>query len=233
VSSSDYSYLGTELEIFQHATNWKRYWSRSIQRWISGDVAEVGAGIGANTAVMQNPTVRNWLCIEPDGAMESRLRQSTGGIPHCDVEIGTLARCARTFDCVLYIDVLEHIEDDRGELKVAAEHLKPNGRIVVLSPAHQSLFSPFDAAIGHYRRYGRETLAACGPLNCSLQELYFLDAVGMISSYANRMLLKQSSPSLQQILFWDRCIVPMSRTLDPLFGRRLGKTIIGVWSKNS
>jgi 2-polyprenyl-3-methyl-5-hydroxy-6-metoxy-1,4-benzoquinol methylase len=42
------------------------------------------------------------------------------------------------------IDVLEHIEDDKSELARAVSHLRPGGRLVVLSPANQWLFSEFD-----------------------------------------------------------------------------------------
>ena len=34
----------------------------------------------------------------------------------------------------------------------AAAHLKPGGALIVLSPAHPFLYTPFDAAIGHYRQ---------------------------------------------------------------------------------
>ena len=52
------------------------------------------------------------------------------------------------FDTILYIDVLEHIDDDLGELARSATHLRPGGHLIVLAPAHQALYSPFDKAIG-------------------------------------------------------------------------------------
>ena len=45
-----------------------------------------------------------------------------------------------------YIDVVEHIKDDRGEMRRAAEWLRPGGHLVVVCPAHQLLFSAFDRA---------------------------------------------------------------------------------------
>lgn len=56
---------------------------------------------------------------------------------------GTLeALAALAFDTIIYIDVLEHIEDDREELNRAASHLRPGGHLIILSPAHQKLFTP-------------------------------------------------------------------------------------------
>ena len=69
---------------------------------------------------------------------------------------------AAPFDTILYVDVLEHIADDAAELARARRLLTPEGNLVVLAPAHQSLFSPFDAAVGHYRRYDERTATILG-----------------------------------------------------------------------
>ena len=66
---------------------------------------------------------------------------------------------------------LEHIEDDREGLKLAAAHLRPGGRTIVLSPAHQWLFTPFDAAIGHFRRYNRSMLRSISPPELRIERL--------------------------------------------------------------
>jgi hypothetical protein len=136
-----------------------------------------------------------------------------------------------TFDTIIYIDVLEHIEDDHGEMRTALSRLSPGGKIVVLSPAQPSLYTDFDRALGHYRRYTRQTLRACGPEGAKLIELYALDSFGLLASVANKILLHQSMPTARQIAFWDGCLVPISRLTDPLIGFSLGKSLIGVWQK--
>jgi hypothetical protein len=128
---------------------------------------------------------------------------------------------------------LEHIEDDRDELAAAASLLQPAGHLMVLSPAHQFLYSRFDAAIGHYRRYNRKSLRRCTPPNCYQEASFYLDSVGMILSLANRFVLRQSLPTVAQIKTWDNHIVPVSRVLDPLTGHALGKTVVSVWTRSS
>jgi hypothetical protein len=137
------------------------------------------------------------------------------------------------FDAILYIDVLEHIEDDRAELVRAAQRLNPGGSVIVLSPAHQFLFTPFDAAIGHFRRYSRRSLAAVGPVALRTRKLVYLDAAGMLASAGNRLLLRSAMPTEAQILTWDRLLVPVSRVIDPLFGYRVGKSVLGVWQREA
>jgi SAM-dependent methyltransferase len=135
------------------------------------------------------------------------------------------------FDAIIYIDVLEHIEDDAAELQRAAERLKPGGRLAVLSPAHQWLFSKFDAAIGHHRRYSRQTLLALVPPGLRLERALYLDAFGLFLSLGNRLLLKQDLPTIRQIKFWDRRVVPVSRVIDPVLLHRAGKSLLVIWQK--
>ncbi len=219
-------YAGRELDIFAHAQRWKQYWSAQVTPYIAGDVLEVGAGIGANTPFLRSATQGRWVCLEPDPELFARLRETQP-----DSILGTLADVAdQRFDTILYIDVLEHIEDDATELKRAASLLRPNGRIIVLAPAHPWLFSPFDEAIGHFRRYHRAMLTAISP--CRTERIFYLDSVGLFASAANKLLLKQSMPTLGQIRTWDRWIVPISRGFaDRMLGFRAGKTIVGVWKK--
>lgn len=124
---------------------------------------------------------------------------------------------------------MEHIEDDLAETTAAAGHLRRGGHLVVVAPAHQTLYTAFDAAIGHFRRYDKATLLqAVSPL-LEVKVLWYVDAAGAFASMANRYLLRSANPSDRQILFWDRVLVPVSRIVDPLLGHRVGKSIVGVW----
>jgi hypothetical protein len=127
--------------------------------------------------------------------------------------------------------VLEHIEDDREELTCAALHLRSKGHLIVLSPAHQCLFTPFDAAIGHFRRYNRSMLRRISPPSLSIIRLRYLDSFGLIASFVNLLLLRQSMPTEAQLSFWDQRIIPISRVFDRCFRYNIGKSIVAVWCK--
>jgi SAM-dependent methyltransferase len=229
-------YAGVELELFADATIWKAYLARQLRRYLGGRVLEVGAGIGSTTKSLCDGSARQWLCLEPDRAMAARLQQEiqTGRLPACcAAEAGSLAELApeRIFDAVLYVDVLEHIREDGDELRSAVGRLAPGGHLVVLAPAHQSLFTPFDRAIGHYRRYSRRQLLDLRPPGLTPVRGRYLDSAGLIASAGNRLLLRSATPTPSQIWLWDRVLVRASRLLDPLFGYRLGKSILVVWRR--
>jgi SAM-dependent methyltransferase len=230
---SDYRYDGGELAIFAHAHKWKQYWMSLVAPFVKGDVLEVGAGIGSNTPKLRYLSTGRWLCLEPDELLLSELRGRVAAKVSSPVEVlcSTVNSLPKDelFDTALYIDVLEHIPDDIAEITAVAKHIRSGGHIIVLSPAHQLLYSPFDRAIGHQRRYNRASLLRCTPPGAQLILVSYLDSAGYLLSLANRSVLQQSRPTLNQILFWNNYLVPVSRFIDPLLGFRFGKSILGVW----
>jgi len=65
-----------------------------------------------------------------------------------------------SFDTVLLLDVIEHLDDDEGCLRRAAELLDVGGRIVVSVPAFRWLWSQHDVTFQHRRRYTARSLAS-------------------------------------------------------------------------
>jgi SAM-dependent methyltransferase len=237
--NADAHYVGSELELFRAATQWKRYVAAQLAPFTHGDVLEVGAGLGGTTTLVHSSGCTSWTCLEPDRGLASQLRATVAPLRdrrgQCPaVEIGTLAALdgSRRFDCVLYLDVLEHIADDREELRQAARFLRPGGQLVVLSPAWSFLYTAFDRAIGHHRRYNRRTLAACGAPETRLVLCRYLDSVGILASLGNRLLMRQAQPTSAQIRFWDGWLVPLSRRVDAALGFRVGKSILAVWQRS-
>ena len=57
------------------------------------------------------------------------------------------------FDLILMADVLEHIKNDKKQIKLLYKKLKKNGKILLTVPAFKSLFTHKDIILGHYRRY--------------------------------------------------------------------------------
>ncbi len=226
----EFAYSGKELQLFRHAVNWKKYFSEKIRPYISGDVLEVGAGLGGNIPFLMNDSVTSWTCLEPDKnlsdkiSVEERIQKINGTLK--DIENSL------RYNCIIYIDVLEHIENDAAEIQSASRFLKENGRIIILSPAYNYLMSDFDKEIGHYRRYHTSTLRAVMKTGMLMEEkIFYLESAGIILLLINKFITRKKYPSAANIKIWDRLVIPVSKITDAISGYLFGKTIIGIWKK--
>jgi 2-polyprenyl-3-methyl-5-hydroxy-6-metoxy-1,4-benzoquinol methylase len=230
-------YIGEELEIFKSVTNWKNYWNQFIKPYLKGSVLEVGAGMGSNTTLFLEscPAVEKITALEPDATLASKIPEIVGqNIAKVRVRNGYLNDMSNTekFDVILYIDVLEHIESDIDEITLAKSLLKEKGILIILVPAHNFLFNPFDKAIGHYRRYNRKNLQNAVGTDIVKKKLIYLDSVGLLLPLANKLFLKQRYPTKRQVLIWDKLIIPCSKILDRLLFHTEGKSLLGIWEKS-
>ena len=73
-----------------------------------------------------------------------------GGIPLPDSSL----------DYVTALDVLEHVADDAGVVRGFTRLVKPGGLVVVTVPAGMALWSDWDVALQHFRRYSKRQLQA-------------------------------------------------------------------------
>lgn len=226
-------YQGKELELFERAQNWKKYFASFISPYIRGDVLEVGAGIGGTTKVLCNGQQSKWICLEPDENQVYKIRALilSDELPsYCKAFKGTLKeyKSKDLYDVVLYIDVIEHIKDDKEEILLATQFLKTGGTLIILVPAHQWLFSPFDQAVGHYRRYDKNSLRTITPSSMVVRKLFYLDVAGVMASIVNKLLLKRSYPTQKQIYFWDKFIIATSKKVDFLTKGFCGRALISI-----
>ena len=227
-------YVGNELELFEKAYNWKKYYGNFLKPFLKGKVLEVGAGLGGTTNILCNGNEDKWLCLEPDRNLFNKLQEriQKHELPLCCTALnGTIQDLPgkEKYNAIIYIDVIEHIEKDNEELLRAKSYLEHGGYLIVLVPAHQYLFNRFDKAIGHYRRYNKEMLLNAAPKDLKLVKIKYLDSVGLVASILNKYILKQDYPTSTQISFWNKCIIPISKVTDILFNYNLGKTLFGIW----
>ena len=234
----DFRYQGTELELFAGAKNWKAYFSSFLRPYIKGHILEAGAGSGNTTPYLLDEQVISCLCLEPDPSLSGIIRDKilTKQLPgQCISFTGKIDELAvdQLFDTIIYIDVLEHIEAEKEEILKAISHLNPGGCLLILVPAHSWLYSKFDAQIGHFRRYNRKSLLEVMPVHMLQRKLFYLDSCSLIMSLIQKVFLKQNLPTEKQVMLWDQVFVRISRLSDWICGRRIGKSLVGIWQKES
>lgn len=136
---------------------WFRYRAEVItyiaSRFLSDSsfVLDVGGGNGYTTLKMQE---KGWCMFLMEPSYAACKNAKKRGLNH--IICGTLEPENVKNDSVaqiMLLDVLEHIEDDVGFLKLIRQKLVCGGKLLITVPAFQMLWSSEDDAAGHYRRY--------------------------------------------------------------------------------
>lgn len=149
----------------------RHFWFRSRNRCIAAatrlipqvdsvkDVIEHGCGTGFVLAELQRlfPHARIvGADLYAEGLALAR-RRFAGTLIQTDV---LQCEFREAFDLVGCFDVIEHLDDDVRVLAALRAQLRPGGHLLLTVPAHMILWSDFDTASGHRRRYQGSQLAA-------------------------------------------------------------------------
>lgn len=217
-------------EKFDNAKFHRKYCMSFIKKFIKGDVLEVGAGCGSFTRDYFNKNF-NITLTETDKKNYEDLKKIFYKNENVSVSNSKIFDIHKEFDTILYLHVLEHIEEDHKELENVYKKLKKGGHLIIMVPQHQKLYSNFDKAIGHFRRYEvnffKENLANLKKVN-----LISLDSVGYVLYFLNKIFFKNEKfPSKLKIFIWDKIFTPFTIILDFLTRYKFGKCIVTVYRK--
>jgi SAM-dependent methyltransferase len=230
-AADDLERLGTAESFF----NWVL---DEFHPYLNGSVLEVGAGTGTITRklVERYPKLRV-TALEPAGNVFGDLESFAAVTPQVTALRQTLAAggplAMGGYDAALYLNVLEHIDDDAQELRHAAQALRPGGALLVFGPALSWLYSELDYKAGHYRRYSvdglRRLVEAAG---FKIVKASYFDMLGVLPYWLVYRLAGKASLSATSIWGYDRVIVPVSRLLQRAAPDQLiGKNVLLIATK--
>jgi SAM-dependent methyltransferase len=226
------SYPGTELEVLASAVEYSRWIVDSFRPYIEGRVAEVGAGMGTVSQLLLKCDTKQLIAYEPSSNLFPVLSRRLSEEPRATATNSTFRPDATVpFDTVVYVNVLEHIEDDASEVQTAYAALRPGGHLLVFVPALPWLYSEFDRSVQHFRRYthgGLKNLV----LNAGFEVISsrYFDVAGILPWYVNFVLLK-NRPAMGSVQLYDRLVVPIMRRVESLVTPPLGKNVFLVARK--
>ena len=130
--------------------------ARELRRLPAPGLAlDIGAAGGGNTRVLRafgwRPVALEYAPTAAQVARERGLDVLRADAREMPVRTGSM-------DLVTAFDVLEHIEEDYLAAAEINRILRPGGTALIAVPADMALWSAHDEAVGHVRRYTRETL---------------------------------------------------------------------------
>jgi len=218
-------------ERFDNANLHINYCLAFINKYLEGDVLEVGAGCGSFTKNYLHKNLKSITLTEFDETNLSNLKKNFISNDKIKILKQNIKNIEGKFDAIVYLHVLEHIKNDKDEIKEATKKLKKNGYLIIMVPAHQKIYGNLDQAVGHFRRYEINFFQK-GFHSLEKINIKFLDTLGYLLYYLNKLIFKKEIyPSKLKIFIWDKIFTPLTIFVDFILRYRYGKCILAIYKK--
>jgi SAM-dependent methyltransferase len=238
MSSKKVVYPGKDLEAMSFAVKYHQWILEEFRPFLGKKLVEVGAGTGSFSEMLIEEKPDNLALVEPSEMFDflertiSQIETSAKVNYYNAVFTETAHKLHETPDTIIYVNVLEHIEDDLGELEKVYETLAPGGHCLIFVPALMSLYGAFDAKIGHFRRYTKNEVEEKGrAAGFEVVKSKYFDFIGIFPWYIKYKLLKSDSLKSGAVTTYDRFAVPVTRLFERFLSFPVGKNILTVLKK--
>ncbi len=220
--SSSYSDPGkVTLDAMECAPKFNEWMYESVKPWLGRRVAELGVGRGNLSRYIRQH--ENVLLTDYRTDYLEELQAKWKHHPNLQIGKLDMTRSSdfeqlRDFapDSVVFLNVLEHIEDDFAVLKDLFATVPEGCRIVVLVPYGMKLYSDFDRDLGHFRRYEKgeleKKMEAAG---LQVEKQFFFNKFGIIAWYVMNTVGKQKALTPFQLKVYN-FLTPVFRVLDKI-----------------
>lgn len=233
-------YIGRDLEAMDLAENYHEWIWDLMRPFVGKNIVEVGAGTGSFSKLILRSAPESLSLVEPSAMFEA-LREATSSVGEATTvrlfnttfaEAAAAIASERRPDTVIYVNVLEHVENDEAELRTVYETLQNSGRICIFVPAMPVLFSRYDRHLGHYRRYKLgELTRKCERAGFSISFARWMDLPGTMPWFLKYKLMRSMNMEAWAVRLYDKMVVPVARRVEKLLHPPRGKNVVVVGEK--
>lgn len=225
------------LELFSATHAFNQWMFDAIKRYCSGNILEIGSGIGNLSALILGQS--HTLTLSDQKAGYCKLLQTKfEGMPGfrevvqldlSDPElISKNPRLEGIFDTVIALNVVEHIQNEAVVLANVKGLLKQGGKIIMLVPAFNSLYNLLDIELGHYRRYNKKSIHTLfRKPDWELNDTRYFNTPGIFGWWLHGTVLKRKLITSSSLTAYNK-LVPVFRLADKIFSSFFGLSIIAV-----
>ena len=224
----DSVYFGKDLEAMSFAQRYHRWIVGEFAPFLGRSVGEVGAGVGNVSEMLLAQPIGRLTAFEPDVRMFAELERALAPEPRAVAVQGFFGadQAGADYDALVYVNVMEHVEHDRREMRHALAALRPGGHLLVFVPALSWLYSPFDEKVGHYRRYTKRSLTSkARAVGFEIAHARYFDVAGVLPWYVNFVLLKNEMAG-GAVSLYDNAVVPVMKRVERVLPLPLGKNVL-------
>jgi len=229
VSGTKFDYAGHDLEAMFFARNYHAWILDYFRPSLGRHLLEVGAGLGHFSRLLLSTVPESHHAFEPSDTLFPKLKLNLQPFKNThpyhaflDADLMPGVR----LDTAVYVNVLEHIAEDREELEKVWALLEPGGHLCLFVPAHPWLFGAPDRYYGHFRRYekaGLERLVKS--VGYEIMDSRYMDLVGIVPWWILYKLLRRKKIIPNQVALYDILVIPLMRIIETWFPPFTGKNI--------
>lgn len=221
------------LENLKQADRYNNWIVEQIKPYLGNNVLEVGCGNGNFTVFLAQQCDRvTGIDINKEYVeiAQKRLAKQTN-VTILEEDI-TKLQSKNSFDTIIMLDVLEHIKNDVTTLQQLNTLLQPQGKLIIKVPALNYIYGEMDRAIGHYRRYNKNTLVdTFQKANFTQPKVWYFNLAGIPGWWFNS-ILKRTTPPSQQVNLFNK-VVPILSTVESIVKPPIGLSLFAVAIKDS
>lgn len=226
------------LKAISEANQFNEWMYQRIAPHCKGKILEIGSGIGNISEFFIRDNAKIYLSDLRDNYLsflKKNFATKASGIIKMDIVDPNFNELYKndigTFDTVFALNVVEHIKDDQLAIKNISKLLKPDGKVIILVPAFNTLYNSFDEALEHYRRYTKKTLnKTFVASNLEIQKSSYFNAAGIAGWILSGAIMKKKTIPAGQMKLYNR-LVPIFKVIDKLLLNSFGLSVITVGKK--
>jgi glycosyltransferase involved in cell wall biosynthesis len=204
------------------AERFNRWTLERVSQYFGERMLEAGAGVGNLSQLLLERERLVLADYEP--LYISRLHQRLGYCQHVRIVQADLTDDSslaplrdERIDTILSSNVLEHIEHDMPVMQRFFQLLEPGGHGIIIVPASPALYTPIDAALGHFRRYTQDELREkMQSVGFEVVHLSQFNRLGGLAWFISGRILRSRRLKPSQMIWFDRLLwlaKPLERLL--------------------
>ena len=208
---------GEILERLNRAPRFTSWMADVLRPYVGQRVLEIGAGTG-NMSVHLMPREAYWATDVNPHYLDYLLTLSATR-PYMRVaQTNAMERPSypheQTFDTVVCLNVIEHVQDDLQALRNIRDALEENGRAIILVPCGPGLYGTLDEVLGHFRRYTKHQLVdVAQQAGFHVEKVLKFNRPGVPAWWLNGRILHRKTFGLGQIRILN-LLTPLFRLMD-------------------
>ena len=224
------------LEDLSQAVHYNRWIHGLMEPFLGRRILEIGCGTGNMTLRLAEKARVLAMDIQEDylEAARRNLRGVRGiRIANLSRPGGKALQKAFRPDTLVYVNILEHLQDDGSVLREGWKLLPRGGKVLVFVPALPWLYGSMDRTYGHHRRYTLRGLEGLlGRSGFRVLSSRYLNLLGILGWWLNGKVLKRAIVPKGQMLLYDQVVRFVGR-FERFLPRPIGLSIFCAAVKES